>query len=183
MVRRSTVRSCVSARVRHGRYTARLARAVASAFDGNRRPCNAYGGLAGATLGYDFGQIRLEADYAYRNIGFPNVARLQTLRFGEVLVRFEDDADVHTTFANAAFDQPIAGPLEAYALGGAGAAFVDGMGDAESAFAYQAGGGLTIRPSRAVAFDMGYRYMRTEDLDIGEPLETHNAAFSLRLYF
>ncbi|MGF1605671.1 MAG: outer membrane protein [Rhodothalassiaceae bacterium] len=138
------------------------------------------GSVLGATLGYDFGLIRIEADYAFRNITFPSDTIVRTF-FGPV--RLLGDVDMHTALANIALDLPLSKRINAYVLGGGGAAFIQDLGPAEEVFAFQGGGGVSYLASRSIAIDVGYRYLRTEELQIGEQLETHNALFALRFYF
>ncbi|MBK5911879.1 hypothetical protein CCR85_10300 [Rhodothalassium salexigens] len=138
------------------------------------------GAMIGALLGYDFGRLRVEADYAYRGLSFPTDGVPDTL-FGPP--RPSDAIDVHTLIANVAVDQPLTDRVEAYALGGAGVAFVNDLGPAEQAFTWQAGGGLVFKPRAHLAVDLGYRFQRTETLGVGSRIETHNGVVAVRLYF
>ncbi|MBB4210169.1 opacity protein-like surface antigen [Rhodothalassium salexigens DSM 2132] len=143
-------------------------------------PDDLNGVMIGALLGYDFGRVRVEADYAYRGLSFPTDGVPDSL-FGPP--RPSDAIDVHTLIANVAVDQPLTDRVEAYALGGAGVAFVNDLGPAEQAFTWQAGGGLVFKPRAHLALDLGYRFQRTETLGVGSRIETHNGVVAVRLYF
>lgn len=88
-------------------------------------------------------------------------------------------ASALTVMYNVYADYDMKGILSPYLMGGLGAAFVD-MGTSfkvdgveydssydKTVFAWQLGAGLGIKITNNVALDLGYRYFKTGDLDLG----------------
>ncbi|MDH5764127.1 MAG: outer membrane beta-barrel protein [Nitrospinota bacterium] len=116
----------------------------------------------GGVLGYDFGNVRIDGELAFRNngisdfVGFPAEGNVSALSY----------------MINGYFDVPTGSPLKPYVGGGIGFATVSydleviGLSladdtDSVMAFQFSAGLGYEVSPRATVSF--GYRYFTTED--------------------
>ncbi|MFZ5608234.1 MAG: outer membrane protein [Pseudomonadota bacterium] len=138
-------------------------------------------GLAG---GYDWGLLRWEGEYAYRNADLPLPSdRVVFIPFhGFFLVA--QDLDIHAFMTNLWLDIPIKGRLGAYGGGGVGLAVVRDSVVDDTVLSYQLGAGLGYALNRRLRADIGYRFFRTQSLDpIADSLVTHGGTLSLRYSF
>jgi opacity protein-like surface antigen len=136
--------------------------------------------------GYDFGDFRLESEFAYQvnNVGKIN----QTLNIpgvhyesGSSYVNGGDVTNLSLLF-NGYYDFLKGSAVRPYITAGIGVARVnaqiEGDDDTDSVFAYQVGVGLSYNMSENVALDFGYRYFATSDLDVFG-LELSNSSYSI----
>ena len=137
--------------------------------------------VVGTSVGYDWGLVRTEVEYAYRNVDFPTdvVVFLPFCCF----VRVEDDIDIHSFSGNLFVDIPITQRVGAFVGGGAGISLIENGFVDEDAFHYQVGGGLTLAMSHRISIDLGYRFFQTEELDIADRLTTHTGQLAVRFGF
>jgi opacity protein-like surface antigen len=138
--------------------------------------------------GYDFGDFRLESEFAYEvnNIGKIN----ETLNAPGVdpvsdssYVKGGNVTNLSLLF-NGYYDFLKGSAVRPYITAGIGVARVnaqiEGDDDTDSVFAYQVGVGLSYNMSENVALDFGYRYFATSDLD-AFGLEFSNSSHSILL--
>ena len=130
--------------------------------------------------GYDFGLLRLEGEFAYRVASITHVSVVPGVvqdYYGGWATRYDPNmnAGVLSGMFNAWFDFKNKSIVTPYAGGGIGFVNVDLLDsndyyysyDSATAFAYQVGGGIAIRVARNLDLDIGYRYLGSNDLDLG----------------
>lgn len=151
--------------------------------------------------GYDFGWVRLEGELAYRYNEIKSIIG-QNGRVGNP----DGNLGVFSVLFNGFVDLHNDTPVTPYFGGGIGFAtlhldathgrdnlgryLVYGEGD-DTVFAYQAGAGVGIALSRRVTFDLGYRYLATEEADFDSDegiltsmkFRSHNALMGVRVTF
>jgi opacity protein-like surface antigen len=144
----------------------------------------------GGVLGYDFGNVRVDGELAFRTNSINDIMGVPT----------EGHSSALSYMVNGYFDFPTGGPVKPYIGGGIGFATVlvdiEVFGfpladDSDSVLAYQFSGGIgyEINPRTTVSF--GYRYFATEDPEMedagGFPFTTeyqsHEFNFSARILF
>jgi opacity protein-like surface antigen len=128
-----------------------------------------YGG--GLAIGYDFGPARLEVEGSYRNSNAE-----------------QGDADlkIKALMVNAYADFQTGSLATPYLGAGIGCAKVDVEGEDDEVFAGQLAAGVLFALSPAVAVDLGYRFMMTDDPKLyGAELEVrqHTASVGLQVRF
>lgn len=128
-----------------------------------------YGG--GLAIGHDFGPARLEIEGSYRNSNAE-----------------EGDADlkIKALMVNAYADFQTGSLATPYLGAGIGYAKVDVENESDEVFAGQLAAGVLIALSPAVAIDLGYRFMMTDDPKLyGAELEVrqHTASLGLQVRF
>lgn len=106
------------------------------------------GGGGTVNLGYDFGNVRTEAEYTFRYNETDKIAG-----FGVSDSRLES----HAFMANLLFDIPTGTMIKPYIGGGAGYAIIDADGT-DGKFAYQGMAGLNFDISDQTTFYTGYKY-------------------------
>jgi len=138
--------------------------------------------------GYDFGDFRLESEFAYQ---VNNIDKInQSLNIPGVgsesdssKVNGGDVTNLSLLF-NGYYDFLKGSAVRPYITAGIGVARVnaqvEGDDDTDSVFAYQVGVGLSYNMSENVALDFGYRYFATSDIDVSG-LELSNSSHSLLL--
>jgi len=161
----------------------------------------------GLTGGYDFGLIRLEGEFSYKN---GEIRRITDQANG---LRFHDpdgNLGALAVMFNAFFNLRNSSPVTPYFGGGIGVATLhltntfgtdtSGGGsqrlllypkDNDTVFAYQGGAGVEIALNRRLSLDLGYRYFRTDKARFesdeltatGIRFESHNGAVGLRVKF
>jgi opacity protein-like surface antigen len=161
----------------------------------------------GMTGGYDFGLIRLEGEFSYKN---GEIKRITDQADG---FRFHDpdgNLGALAVMFNAFFNLRNSSPVTPYIGGGIGVAalhLTDTYGtdtrgsssqrlllypkDNDTVFAYQAGAGLEIAFNRRLSLDLGYRFFRTDKATFESDVlnsselryESHNGAVGLRVKF
>jgi len=125
--------------------------------------------------GYDFGDFRLESEFAYQvnNVG----------KINQSFVKGGDVTNLSLLF-NGYYDFLKGSAVRPYITAGIGVARVnaqiEGERDTDSIFAYKVGVGLSYNMSENVALDFGYRYFATSDLDVFG-LELSNSSHSILL--
>ena len=85
---------------------------------------------------------------------------------------------VPTLLVNGLYDLPLAGPVTPYVGGGIGAGWYDG----DLAFAWNLQGGLQYQLSTKATLQVGYRFQRLEDTDLGD-LDSHAGLAGVRFNF
>jgi opacity protein-like surface antigen len=128
-----------------------------------------YGG--GLAIGYDFGPARLEVEGSYRNSNAE-----------------EGDADlkIRTLMVNGYADFQTGSMTTPYLGAGIGYAKVDVEGDDDEVFAGQLAAGVLFAVSPAVAVDLGYRFLMTDDPKIGGAdleVRQHTASLGVQVRF
>lgn len=125
------------------------------------------GGAVGVAITRPMGQLRLEAKGRYRD-GF------SAMRADETLFATLDTTDNWSAMVNVWRDVSLTRNFGVYGGGGIGAggyrfglfatdgADVIASGDRDTAFAWQAGGGILYAVSDRVTLDLGYRYYSVE---------------------
>lgn len=125
------------------------------------------GGAVGVAITRPMGQLRLEAEGRYRD-GF------SAMRADETLFATLDTTDNWSAMVNVWRDVSLTRNFGVYGGGGIGAggyrfglfatdgADVIASGDRDTAFAWQAGGGILYAVSDRVTLDLGYRYYSVE---------------------
>lgn len=111
--------------------------------------------------GYDFGDFRLESEFAYQvnNVG----------KINKSFVKGGDVTNLSLLF-NGYYDFLKGSAVRPYITAGIGIARVNAQieadDDTDSVFAYKVGVGLSYKMSENVALDFGYRYFATSDIDV-----------------
>ena len=136
-------------------------------------------------LGYDFGMVRLDAEFTYRDndidlIGLPAEGSTSTLSY----------------MLNGYFDIPTTMAIKPYLGGGIGFATVSindanvpGVtpvaDDSASVLAYQFSAGIGYDVSHSVTLSLGYRFFATEDPEMndafGAPFTTQNQSHEFNI--
>ena len=139
----------------------------------------------GGVLGYDFEDLRLDAEITYRDndidlIGVPAEGSTTALSY----------------MINGYFDVPTHMAVKPYVGGGIGYATVSindanipGVAtvadDSDSVFAYQLSAGLGFEISRRTTLSLGYRYFATQELELqdtsGIPLSTEYQSHEINI--
>ncbi len=139
---------------------------------------NGYGvGIAG---GYDFGPARLELEGSYRD---SNVGKRSGGKAGS---GGGNDLEIQALMVNGFADFRTGGNVTPYLGAGIGYARVELNRDDDSVLAGQLAAGVLIALSPAVAVDLSYRFMVTDDPDIaGEAVDIrqHSALLGLQFRF
>lgn len=144
----------------------------------------------GGRLGYDFGNIRVDGEIAFRHNIVSDILGVST----------QGNALALSYMVNGYFDFPIDGPVKPYIGGGVGfsTVFLDIVAsgariadDRESVLAYQLSGGIGYEINPRTIVTLGYRFFATEDPEIesigGAPLTTeyqsHEINIGVRVLF
>ena len=143
--------------------------------------------------GYDFGNFRLESEFAYQ---INNVDKINTsinipgVGSSSASEEVNGDATNLSLLFNGYYDFLEGSAFRPYITAGVGVARVNVQLLAEDAddstFAYQAGVGLSYDMSEYVALDFGYRYFATSDIAVlGYELSNsgHSIQFGARYKF
>jgi opacity protein-like surface antigen len=126
------------------------------------------GGLA---VGYDFGPARLEVEGGYRNSNIENS---------------DEDLTIKSLMLNAYADFKTGGVATPYLGAGIGYAQVEVDDEDDDVVAGQLGAGVLFALSPSVAVDLGYRFMMTDDPDIGGAqfkVRQHTALLGVQVRF
>ncbi|NTU58964.1 MAG: porin family protein [Chlorobiaceae bacterium] len=146
---------------------------------------NAWGVNSGVSwngaVGYDFNGPRVEAAIGYQETDFASAGSGQT--------------SFYSFMANACYDIPIVKGAKAYVLGGVGVMDLKADDDPptsywlnETYFAWQLGAGVGIDLSKSVVLDLGYRYLKPENIicayhDADVNWENHSVMAGIRYSF
>jgi len=116
----------------------------------------------GVVVGYDFGNVRVDGEIAYRINDIDDILGVPA----------DGDSSALSYMVNGYFDFPTNGPVKPYIGGGIGFAivFVD-IGvlgfpladDDDSVLAYQFSGGIGYEVNPRTTVTLGYRYFATDD--------------------
>jgi len=158
------------------------------------------GVYVGGTMGFDYGPLRLEGEFSFRDAEIATITSFNGTRS-----RGGDSSlGIFAFMANGFFDLENSSPITPYLGGGAGFATLvldedvfDGNGDpiyyedSATTYAVQAGGGVEIALNRGISLDIGYRYFRTgeatfdkfRDLENELEIESHNFSVGFRARF
>ncbi len=111
----------------------------------------------GVALGRQFGQFRIDGELASQK--------------GDIKYADSGDLRIDTAMANATYEIPVHKGLSIFSTAGIGAAKIDvsieQVDDSETTIAYKAGLGLAYVFNKEMALDIGYEYMRTCDVELG----------------
>ena len=139
----------------------------------------------GGTLGYDFGDTRLETELAYRSNDID--------KFSGVGGSIDGDGDFSTLslMINGFYEVENETKFTPYIGGGIGFANVKlelfDEDDDETVFAYQLGLGIGYEINESVTLDLGYRYFATMDPEFEDDVEaeyiSHNVLLSIRFMY
>jgi opacity protein-like surface antigen len=116
----------------------------------------------GFSLGRQFGNFRIEGEVAAQQ------ADIQGDNLSEV--------KISTAMLNGFYGIPLySSPFSVYGTAGIGAAkvevfFNNDIDGNETTFAYKAGAGVTMEVTGNMAVDVGYEYLRTSDVEVGDEL-------------
>jgi opacity protein-like surface antigen len=129
------------------------------------------GFAGGVAVGYDFGKMRLEIEGSHRNSNAE-----------------EGDADlkVSALMANVYGDFDTGSEATPYLGVGVGVADVDIEDEDDQVIAGQLAAGVLFAVTEKVAIDLGYRFMMTDDPDIGGAeleLRQHTAMLGVQIRF
>jgi opacity protein-like surface antigen len=158
----------------------------------------------GVATGFDFGYLRLEGEFSYKEADIKSI----TDKAGVAQFRDVDGTLSAAAFlVNAFFDIHNDTPVTPYVGGGVGVATVhitDTFAtnasnqrvrmypqDDQTVFAYQVGAGIGIALNRRYSLDVGYRYFNTDKANFsgdqltasGIRFESHNATVGFRMTF
>ncbi len=151
------------------------------------------GFLLGAAAGYDFGMLRTEAEFGYRQNSFDKWKDATVGGFN--LGDFSASGDITTLsyLLNGYIDFENKTSVTPYIGGGLGFANVDvedvtfqgtELGDEDdTVFAYQAAAGFGYDINKNLTLDVGYRYFATSDPDFDgtdAEYDSHNVSFTVR---
>ncbi len=143
-------------------------------------------GAIGKVFGSDYGDFRLELEYAYQSADFDD---------------FDGDVALHSFMVNGYYDLPITEMFGIYFTVGGGYGIFDiNAGIIETpnghvnyvnhrndVFAYKGGAGMTFNFSEQLAMDLGYEYLGTSDAETNNAeftnIHSHNIVTSLRFMF
>ncbi|MCP4269350.1 MAG: porin family protein [Candidatus Brocadiaceae bacterium] len=151
------------------------------------------GFLLGAAAGYDFGMLRTEAEFAYRQNSFDKWKDITVggVNYGD----FSASGDVTTLsyLLNGYIDFENKSSITPYIGGGLGFANVDAddltiagvklSDEDDTVFAYQAAAGIGYDINKKLTMDIGYRYFATSDPDFDgtdAEYDSHNVSFTVR---
>ena len=121
----------------------------------------------GGALGYDFGNIRAEAEIIYRRARYEHFAVGAVIPGCPCVGDDDDDVSAASFMANGYYDFDIKdSPLVPYLGGGLGGAKVmldDNLGidDSDFVFAYQVMAGIGYEIASSMTLTVGYRYFAT----------------------
>ncbi|MGI6639848.1 MAG: outer membrane beta-barrel protein [Desulfobulbus sp.] len=147
-----------------------------------------YGGQAavGKLFNSDFGDFRLELEYAYQKADLDDM---------------DGDVSLQTFMVNGYYDLPVTEMFGIYFTVGAGYGdynlnagivetpngFVNYVNHNNGVFAYKGGAGVTFNFTDQLAMDLGYEYLGTSDAEINNAeftsIRNHNIVTSLRFMF
>jgi opacity protein-like surface antigen len=155
------------------------------------------GYLVGGSLGYDFGEFRLDAEVAYKTNDASDIITTPSGGFTA-----DGSTSVLSYMINGYFDIPINRSLKPYLGAGIGYAtvtldvgipgvFPTLADDSDSVLAYQFSAGVGYEISRTTTLNLGYRYFATEDPEMinfgGLPFtteyQTHEFVVGVRFLF
>lgn len=111
----------------------------------------------GVAVGRQFGQFRIDGELATQK--------------GDIKYADSGDLRIDTAMANGTYEIPIHKGLSIFSTAGIGAAKVDvsieQIDDSETTIAYKVGLGLAYVFNKEMALDIGYEFMRTCDVELG----------------
>ena len=161
----------------------------------------------GVTGGYDFGYLRMEGELSYKHSNMKEIVdRSDDFHFRSVdgdlaalAIMFNSFADLHT---NSIITPYFGGGIGFATLymgdtfgtdtrGGITTRSLLYLGDSDTVFAYQIGGGVAIALNPELSLDFGYRYFGTDTGRFGDnfdlisrlKFESHNATVGFRFRF
>lgn len=135
-----------------------------------------------AIAGYDFGMFRIEGELGYKRAKVDEIELDQSFinayedATGVDLSNVDFDVDGSAKVTSAMLNGLVdfdAGGVDIYAGGGFGRAWVDLLGDNDSAWAYQLIAGARVPVSDSIDVGVKYRYFRTAGLEFSD-----NAVFT-----
>lgn len=162
---------------------------------------------AGAAGGYDFGFVRIEGEFSFRNAEIDTITSQTDSYF---IHNVDGNVGAYSSMINVFFDLRNSSRFTPYLGGGIGAATLylsDTYGyvtknnsthyqplyleSDDTVFAYQLGGGVNIALNNRFSLDVGYRYFKTDEAHLdsyydttsGLRFESHNAMVGLRMKF
>ena len=149
----------------------------------------------GAALGYDFGTVRVEAEFGYRSHEYEEMRNIKLNGTPVADVSADGDLDAYTVLVNGFYDVDTGTRWTPYLGGGVGLVvldvrdlFVAGIvrgSDDDTVFAYQAAGGLGYDLSDRFVADLSYRFVGTSDPDFpgSEAVHSHSLLAAIRYSF
>jgi opacity protein-like surface antigen len=135
---------------------------------------------AGLAAGYDFGPARLEIEGSYRR------NKADQIEQGNASFDADGDLEVRALLVNAYADFATGGMVTPYLGAGIGYAEVEVEDHDDEVFAGQVGAGVLFALTPAIAVDLGYRFMMTDDPEIQDvefEVRQHSASLGLQLRF
>jgi len=140
---------------------------------------NGFGG--GAAVGYDFGPARLEIEGSYRE------SNADEIENDQATFDADGDLEVRALLVNAYADFTTGSMVTPYLGAGIGYAEIEVGSRDDEVFAGQLAAGMLIALSPAVAIDLGYRFMMTDNPEIDdvefEEVKQHTAVLGLQIRF
>lgn len=147
----------------------------------------------GATAGYKWPQsFRTELEYRYSRVGLDSASLSAggSTVFGSV----DGHATAHAFLANAWYDWDLKNGWMPYIGGGIGGFVLDIENtDSDTIFGGQAGGGIQYAITPKIIFDLGYRFVITQDPSFSSDVagvsnvdgeyKSHNVLLSVRGHF
>jgi opacity protein-like surface antigen len=162
---------------------------------------------AGATGGYDFGFVRIEGEFSFRDAEIDTITSQTNSYF---IHNVDGNVGAFSSMINVFFDLHNRSRFTPYLGGGIGFATLylsDTYGyvtkrnstyyqplyweSDDTVFAYQLGGGVDIALNNRFSLDVGYRYFKTDEAHLdsyyatssGLRFESHNAMVGFRMKF
>jgi opacity protein-like surface antigen len=139
---------------------------------------NGYG--VGVAVGHDFGPVRLEIEASHRE------SNIEEVTVSGNKADSDGDLEVQALLINGFADFKTGGNLTPYLGVGVGFAKVELGDDDDEVLAGQVAAGVLIAVSPAVAIDLGYRFMMTDDPEIGSDeyeVRQHTALLGVQIRF
>lgn len=136
-------------------------------------------------LGYNFNSVRAEIAVGYQLNAFDKEYIAADNETHDYALHLEEDTHLKnfnlkalTAMANCYYDIKTSTSITPYVMGGMGIANLD-SGDGwvnDTGFAWQLGAGVGIKASDKVTVDIGYRYLKPEDIkDVdGQDIKWHS---------
>jgi len=118
----------------------------------------------GGAIGFHYvSGTRTELEYRYSNANIKSLSR-----DGGVLLFPNDDLAAHFVMSNFYKDFDSSSAFTPYiGLGVGGGIVSNGLGDRDTAFAYQGRAGIAVNLSDGMSLDVEYNYLRTTGLEFG----------------
>ena len=135
-------------------------------------------------IGYDFGMFRVEGELGYKRASVDEIQLDQDfiddyedatgVDLSDVDFDLDGNVKVKSAMANGLVDFGMGG-ASVYLGGGFGRAWVNLMGDKDSAWAYQLIAGVRVPVSSSIDAGLKYRYFRTGSLNFSDNVEFTDA--------